>query len=355
MQMKLKNLIRLSVLAIITFNVAYAKEGGMGSGGGFVVRCTNTPVHKGSIKMLDLYEMEEKNIPLMASTGNIEEDYFNSVDNTYTLQGSPDRAEGMRDYLYNKARRIINSIKFVSWGQLPKVNDVGVAPNIASHCGIEQIAFFNDKTDEFIVDRWLWNQLDSLNKAALIRHELAGKGGRIFGNETSTQFARALTGHYFAKTSYLASVTGGLSSDAKLHRTRNIRSMTRQGGGTSYNFNHFYFYSQRGLPRFPELPITRFQFVSWLNSRLPAKLYVDLPIALDIDLRVDFNRWDETTADQACVLQNENIDYTWELPLAGTLAAHGKVKIELKTNEPITITFMRHGKILSKTSSSCIP
>ena len=155
-------------------NASAMGGGGMEGGGGFTINCAQTPVEPGRIETLDLYEGSQIPEFVMAkASGNLAEDYFLGVKNTYALQGYPDLAEGRREEILESLKAFFRHTQFVdSESQLPKANDLGNLPSIPPTCRVQQIAFYADTLQRIYILKPLWDQLDSLSQAALVQHEL---------------------------------------------------------------------------------------------------------------------------------------------------------------------------------------
>lgn len=168
----------MTLLTLGFSTLSYGKESAMGagsSGGGFAVVCRNEARNITSAQLLDLYEAKNKfKYELIESTGSLEGDYVASVRNTYRLQGAGDLpliGEGTRKNLDLFLEKVI----FLGKGQeLPKLNDLGTHLPAPIGCEIEPLAVWSGKGESSIIriKSEIWDNLSTLDQAALVQHEL---------------------------------------------------------------------------------------------------------------------------------------------------------------------------------------
>ena len=95
----------------------------------------------------------------MHSTGSLKEDYFNSVANTYKLQGGKFRAEDLREEILENLEKIMLGIKFVQNSEdVPTSDDIGVKPWVPSQCSVKQIAHFNHNARVIYINENIFNE-----------------------------------------------------------------------------------------------------------------------------------------------------------------------------------------------------
>ena len=80
---------------------------------------------------------------------------------------------------------------------IPEVGDEGRV-EIPSHCSLRQLAVWDDNDNRIYVHRELWARLDSMNKAALLLHEMIWKGERTFGSSKTSEQIRKRVAKRFA-------------------------------------------------------------------------------------------------------------------------------------------------------------
>lgn len=163
----MKQLITLFVGLVLT-SYAQARIGIDGGGGMAVVCKTGQGQH---VELLDLYEAKAlPNIQVMSASGDLFEDYLRLTNNSFRLQRvkmtlPTDEAKIM----------LTNMLSLIDWhddsAPIPFTNDQGKTVSLPANCELKQLARYYDSTDRMKVDRNLWNQLDSINQAALLKHE----------------------------------------------------------------------------------------------------------------------------------------------------------------------------------------
>ena len=155
-------------------------EGPISSGGGMSVICQE---EEGSsrVQLLDYFEAVqiygETNVE--KASGDFVEDYIRLVNNIHRLQGLSVgnldldvRRPSQRNLDY-----FFRSVEWVHSSDLPFLDDSGQTVEIPSHCSIKQLAIWYDDSNDIYggnikIARDLWNQMDSMNQAALVQHEL---------------------------------------------------------------------------------------------------------------------------------------------------------------------------------------
>ena len=195
--MKLKYIV-LGTLLISSIQFAHSAVGTGSSGGGFAVVCRNADGKINSAELLDLYEAKNKfKYNLIESTGSLEGDYISSVSNTYRLQGY----EG--DVLIDSNARknldkFLASVVFLGKDQiLPNLYDLGDHMNAPAGCDIEPLAIWYDDKDLIKIKFEIWDNLSTLDQAALVQHEISYHYERGFYEKTS-EGARAFVSTIFS-------------------------------------------------------------------------------------------------------------------------------------------------------------
>lgn len=153
-------------LCVTNLSASAFTRGPISSGGGMAVACAD------SVKLLDYHEAEviykEKNVA--KATGNLFEDYSRLTYNAYHLQG-----HFVPDYQKLSQRNLnyfFENVEWVEKGSLPFLNDQGQTADIPSDCSLEQLAIWYDTDGTIKIDQDLWNRMDTINQAALIKHEV---------------------------------------------------------------------------------------------------------------------------------------------------------------------------------------
>lgn len=337
MIMKKTNLFVL-LLSLLGANLGFASDGAGSTGGGFAVDCPATPVSSPEITLLDLYEIQKQGMQLIPTTGDLAEDYFNSVDNTYTLQGRPNLAEELRANIFNNLKITMQSVKFVTSARdLPQINDVGKLPWIPSQCQLKQIALYDDKAGIIFILKSAWDRLDSQNKAALVQHELFGKSGRRLG-EVTTQLARSSVGHTFSELSGIRSLKDGLTGSAKRYFSGSFPAMAKQNLSSIF------------IQRYNASSLNRIQFISMFGKSMLTKTWIDIPLDIEITMVKAPTESDPFN----CILDNQNLDKSFRVPVEGSMAAGAEIEIHFETGKHIELKLFRNNSLIStNTISTC--
>jgi hypothetical protein len=143
------------------------------SGGGFAVVCRDMNQQILSSELLDLYEARTVHqFQLMPASGDDVRDYVRAVNNGYRLQGYDFGGENDQKISQNYLR----FFSIVRWlpsdEKLPNLNDYGVSMNLPLGCQLEPLAIFYDEPEHVLIDKDIWQSLDSRSRAGLVIHEL---------------------------------------------------------------------------------------------------------------------------------------------------------------------------------------
>lgn len=268
-------------LAIALGAIQGAMAGVSTSGGGYAVVCRNMQGAVERIELLDLFEARKiHGLTLIKSTGSMDEDLLNSVRNTYNLQaGQPGIADANKWILDQNRRRFESMIVWVSSpAQLPKANDLGSVDKVikllaGTSCKLEQIAWMDDKITKLYVLRELWDKMDPLNRAALMKHEQAYYHSRryVLLPETTSESIRLFVGLIFASNKMFGAKYGipaGTQPRGILHDL-NANKTGRQ--------DTTFYYPFVVTRRSDGVNVTRYQF-TYLGGRvILTQTYVDIP------------------------------------------------------------------------------
>jgi len=317
--------------------VAVSAHAGVGSsGGGFAIVCPPTPVEKGSVQLLDLYEGAQNSDFVMAvASGNITEDYFAATKRTYIYQGFPEYGDSRRDEIIENLKGFFRATQFVQKKEeLPVVHDLGALPYIPSGCQVQQVAFFDDTLEKIYILQSLWDQLDSLSQAALVIHELDYKMLRDLKDETS-ELARRLVATAFAVRG-VVSIKDGLT-DQSLGYFATARGFANEGKEVSV-----FYQTQLSLEK---QKFFRLQFTHIQGRPQLTKAWIDVP-AMPWNLKFGRSKSDPDFV--GCILQEPNSDYQIELPVSGTASDGLSIQYTYKTGEPIRLMLLNRGQVLSE-------
>jgi hypothetical protein len=195
----------VAVLSQVFIGKAFA--GPITSGGGFAVVCRDSKGKISSAEVLDLYEARVKfRYTLLDSTNDVFEDFKNVEKNIDRLL---DYAYFKKDTIgYPKdetARRLYNYLEKAEYlpvnFKLPEISDLGLFELPPTGCLVEQLAVYNDSTEKLKINSKIWNELDSLNQAALIYHEEWYRYERRARKAITSVETRVHIGRFFSKDS----------------------------------------------------------------------------------------------------------------------------------------------------------
>jgi len=214
---RIKN-IGLSILAVLFSFSLSAKAtsiGGSDGGGGIGVRCMDSTGKTSSFELLDLYEARQRNLQINHSLKNATEATNLVEDLIYPHFWNPDTIpiSELKKKSFDALLSIFTETPYigpddlltnVQFGpDLPLSSDIGHY-NIPAQCRLEQIAYFSDTKNTLHISQSHWNELDWLNRSALVAHEMVylverreglenfGKGGGKITSELSRNFVGSL-------------------------------------------------------------------------------------------------------------------------------------------------------------------
>lgn len=198
---------------IIISQATFAGERG---NGGDVIVCRTSKGDIESIEMLDLYEARELHglalDPSLSAENTLEQNLFSLIDGIRWV-GAPVRAHSYKKL----ADAFFAEAEISHFGGLPDIPDHGDI-SLPENCSLEQVAiqelypidrsqkrgcddFFKEKP-RYKIEKSLWDKMDTVNRAALIMHEIIYRdfliGNAYFGRETkNSSSARYLVGIIF--------------------------------------------------------------------------------------------------------------------------------------------------------------
>lgn len=210
--------------------------GSASSGGGHALVCRESSGKILRAELLDLYEVGALHHKgLVPSSGQLEQDYLDAVQRTYTLQGSPGSFDKQR--ALESLRGFFKLVQFTQSGEkLPFVDDVGKTAELPAGCQLEQLAIFGGEAGGPAVqwgkiDSEIWSALNAQNQAALVEHEGFYAMTRVLGDKTS-EATRAQVSVLFSDK--IAPTLEGIPANAK--------SCTSYFVGSSYGQWSFYMF-----------------------------------------------------------------------------------------------------------------
>lgn len=165
-------------LASLFFSITSFARGTSSGGGGVGVRCFYND-KPSTIETLDHHEARLNGYKFKHSPNNKTEAINLTADlmSRHYFRGRAKYLSVFKNYLLkNYVNKIFNgqsvdNISQVDVSSLPLSNDYGPY-KIAPNCKLEQIAYLDDKKNTLYVVRDLFNEMDELNKAILLTHEM---------------------------------------------------------------------------------------------------------------------------------------------------------------------------------------
>ena len=159
----MKNLVLCLFITAISLNLLARESGPSTGGGAYVITCPENPLEPALNVLLDLYEGSHVlRFNMKKASSSIEQDYVDSVRQTYTLQGFPNFKHPTDDELISQLKDFFRSVKIIeNPNELPVANDLGETPKIPSQCQIKQLGYFSDEDQVIYILKPLWDKLDS--------------------------------------------------------------------------------------------------------------------------------------------------------------------------------------------------
>jgi hypothetical protein len=218
---------------------AEAANGTGSSGGGKVIVCRNA--HNGAIEnsmLLDLYEaVHIYGLQLHTPLTNIESELQRFLEDLEI--STVDNPQPVSNESLTRIANIVNNLQFTDI-TLTAIGDTGNAAAAPAGCSLEQLAIYNDVSNKITVQKEIWNSLDSMNRAALVAHELIYRQHRVEGGETTSRIARRYVGMLFSttppaarKSFHLNRMSFCTAEDVRTKRNTRFFITPEQSGSTS--------------------------------------------------------------------------------------------------------------------------
>ncbi|MCX6116196.1 MAG: hypothetical protein NT027_01540 [Proteobacteria bacterium] len=265
--MKVSNLMRVALLGISSIALG---EGAGSTGGGHAVVCRDQLGGSSTVELLDLWEAKAAGKQIVAPTSDDEYEQYAAYLKRlrYVLGG--DRPVKQTDILHFQ-QEVDSLYHFIDDEEyLPTTSDFGEVPTLPSNCKIEQLATFFDRKPQVKVRLSLWNQLNSVHKAALLIHEVAAHQQRFGGKENTTLLARRFVGQMFSENlqSAVLPIDAGVPSNAVKCTANEVES-----GEASF----FFVYPNPSDPQSGSI----LQFQRIIGRVVYDRTIVPLPISID--------------------------------------------------------------------------
>ena len=197
------------------------------------------------------------------------------------------------------------------------------------------MAFFDDAADTAYVVRSLWDRMDSLSQAALVEHELFYRDLRHLKEKTS-ELARLTVTHVNALRGPLSIIDGLNSTSLRYMANPDFIS---QGGSNEVSDFYVTHISESGMD------FSRVQFSHIQGHAMLAKSWIDLPT---ISWNLTFGRSTKNPNFVGCILQSPSVVYEFQGSVSGTMAKGLMVRVEANTGEPVKLSLLRNGQVVSE-------
>ncbi len=217
--------------AILFSQLASAKVGGIGDGGGQSIVCRDDNGTVISAELLDLYEAKYFYL-LNIQNPSVEKNYLDvaiakaaildaALPAAYPVAKTTVTSGGQTEVNYqvsagvffqreNGSTPLQLNVRKIDFEKLLIPGDISI-PSIGDSnpriipkkkgCEIEQVAIYKDGTNEVRFVENIWNQLSTNDKAALLIHEALYRQLRLMGDMTSDR-TRKVIGHLFGGTTF---------------------------------------------------------------------------------------------------------------------------------------------------------
>ncbi len=273
-------------------------------------------------ELLDLYEARVKHkFALMSPSGDPLMDYKSGITHAARLMGErnalPEMTrDGYIQYFVYLSERILKMAHFTFPGEkLPILNDVGSSPPLQVGCGFEPLAVFDQHKNGLTVDSEIWSALDSLNKAALLEHEIYYLMERVDGEHPTSESTRLHVAHMFASEDSVK------ATDADLPKTGVQYCSSFSGPEPQTGF--YLYLSDEGLHQ-------TLQFSFLIDNQLLARSTI--------------------------VLQSPITEFfSAEIPLKSTYDQSWSIQVRAAAPRNFEIRLLENGKIKGTSKTSCIP
>jgi hypothetical protein len=253
-----------------------------------------------------------------------------------------------RERISENLQRFFDLVRMTPPGvKLPHLPDLGSVPALPQGCAIEQLAIFHDDEPNSVeIDSEIWNALDSLNRAALVTHELAYAWQRQLQERTS-ETTRSFVAHVYAAPGQVVPVREGVP-EARLRCWSEDfayrESETNEDGSVSSSNTHL-----SGFEAYPiqtaDGPGTRLQFNAIAGRPSVARATIDLRgVGLKLKNTLDRSSFGQMIA----IVEEPGKDLRIERPLSGTFWKDWSVEVVYRTGAPMKLVFKKNGVRLAE-------
>lgn len=185
--------IAVSFVMLAQSSMLFAGGGSSGVGGGglgYVCRNQDGKIMKA--ELLDLVELESRNIALIS-------EYSNDNSIISRISSAEIRKIVLDEYFHVQSRQVFTNKKF----SLPDPKDY-TPLTILKGCSLEVIGLYNDEKDELRVDREILDNLSAVNRRAFYFHEAFYRLARRISDAWTSDQIRPIVGNLFGGNPDLA-------------------------------------------------------------------------------------------------------------------------------------------------------
>lgn len=266
----------LILMTLISLSPNAFAKGGMSGGGGVGVVCRDSKDKIKSVETLDLFEAREIHKLKIKPTKDKVDEALAKV--RTKLKNSMDQPEF---HLFPKIDEMQKMWRFVGDNVVLKPTEDSAAVALPKNCQLEQIATYVDN-ELLLVKKEFWDNLDVINKVALILHEAIYRLDRYDGATNSWRTRKIVS--YLLSDSKFEAVDADLPKNAK--RCKSIDS----------NFTFYYYPVKNTREGSKEKTNTQLQFMRydghWMFSKTTALIALDGESwENSIKLRLRCNDW----------------------------------------------------------------
>lgn len=327
--MKIVNAIFSTFLISLVGSVSFAGVGSSGGGKSVVCRDRHEQITKATV--LDIYEaIHLDGIKIRTPYKTLDQEYMAFLKEMRRI--SHDDRPVTSDDLVDFHKQLREYFVFLPEGVvLDSIDDVGeTIEQLPEDCELEQLAVYIDEEDRIYINTEIWNSLDSLNRMAIIAHEILYNMYRNVGEETSEK-VRKIVPRLFSQTQFPAQKEGvpenALSCWTNLDQKESATSQ-------------FYVYQKPYEPN-----VTYFQFTRILGRYTFSLLRVQIPTFVDLNqTKIEYIN----DMDFALYPTDESANFHDQIPLDGVFTGH-HVEVRFNYNEPFTLALIdKEGNVVEQ-------
>lgn len=313
----------LVILSALSLGGMHASAGVSTSGGGFAVVCRAPNGQIRTAELLDLYEAHAKfNFTLQKPSGDYLMDHKAGITHATKIMGerhgmAPLTKDGYLQYMAYLSEATMKMAQFTAPDEkLPILHDIGKSAPLPDGCKLEPLAVFDNSETTLKIDSEIWSAIDSLNKAALIEHEIHYLGERVDGEHPTSESTRLHVAHMFVTDNSVKPTDADLPA-------KDVQFCSSAHGPESQS--GFYLYPSKVKPSHQT-----FQFSYLADTQLLALATIELS-----------NPVSET--------------FSAEIPLISTYSLDWSIQVRKVAPESYEVRLLENGQVKKTSQASCTP